>query len=101
VTDRAHNPTRLVYSTSRAHYLQQVIDPLGRTGTRTEYDDQGRLIRVFDALGNPVQLTHDQATSSETVTDALGRATTYQYDARGNVLTEVTALGAVTRRTFD
>ena len=42
VTDRENNTTRFVYNASRAHYVEQVIDPLGRTGARTEYDDRGR-----------------------------------------------------------
>lgn len=45
VTDVEGNLTRFIYNEPRrAHFLTEVIDPLGRTGVRTEYDDQGRLI---------------------------------------------------------
>ena len=32
VTDRTNNTTKYVYRSTPAHYLDQVIDPLGRTG---------------------------------------------------------------------
>lgn len=101
VTDRENNTTQFEYNDTRAHYLDQIIDPLGRTGVRNEYDAQGRLVKMVDAAGNPVELAYDPANSTETVKDALGNPTTYEYDARGNVVTEIDALGGVTRRTFD
>jgi YD repeat-containing protein len=67
VTDRQTDTTRFVYSTAKPHYLEQMIDPLGRTGVRTEYDSQGRLSSLVDALGNQVQLLHDPDNSIETV----------------------------------
>ena len=85
VTDRTDNTTQFVYRSDRPHYLEQVIDPLGRTGVRTEYDAQGRLSRLIDAAGNPVQLAYDPANLVATVTDALGNTTTEEYDARGNI----------------
>ncbi len=81
VTDRSGNVTQFVYNTpGHPHYLTQVIDPLGRTGVRTDYDAQGRLISLIDADGKTVQLAHDPADSIETVTNALGNPTTYEYD---------------------
>ena len=59
VTDRQGNVTQFVYNAARAHYLDHIIDPLGRTGVRTEYDDQGRLTSVIDAAGNSVQIHYD------------------------------------------
>ncbi|MHB8861524.1 MAG: putative Ig domain-containing protein [Pirellulaceae bacterium] len=101
VTDREDNTTRFVYRTAPAHYLEQVIDPLGRTGVRAAYDAHGRLLQTIDALGNAVEFVHDAANSLETVKDQLGNVTTFEYDARGNILTQVDALGGVTRRTYD
>src|SRR5262249_29843932 len=72
VTDRGGSTTRFVYRTTPAHYIDQVIDPLGRAGVRTEYDAQGRLARMLDASGNPVQLAYDPDSSVQTVRDALG-----------------------------
>jgi RHS repeat-associated protein len=101
VTDRDGNVTRLVYSPVRAHYLERVVDPLGRTGVRTEYDASGRLTQVVDATGQAVSLGQDLAQSQETVVDALGHPTTFAYDARGNVIAVTDARGGVTRRTYD
>jgi RHS repeat-associated protein len=101
VTDRSDNTTQFVYLSTPAHYLNQVIDPLGRTGTRTDYDAQGRLSQLIDAAGNPVQLTYDPTDSLESATDQLGNTTTYVYDDRGNIVKEIDPLGAVTLRTYD
>jgi RHS repeat-associated protein len=101
VTDRAGAATQLQYLSTPAHYLQQVIDPLGRTGVRTEYDAQGRLVKTIDGSGHAVQVAYDPTHSTETVTDPLGNATTFEYDDRGNIVTQVDALGGVTLRTYD
>lgn len=101
VTDRQTNITHFVYSSTRPHYLEQVVDPLGHTGVRTEYNDQGRLVKLIDAAGNPVQLIHDPDNSIEQVVDSLEHTNTFVYDGRGNVVTEVNALGGVTRREYD
>lgn len=101
-TDRDGNITQFVYGlASRPHYLTAVIDPLGRTGVRTEYDAQGRLIKLIDAAGNPVQLIHDPDNAIETIKDVQGHTTTFEYDLHGNVVTEVDAAGGITRRTYD
>ena len=43
-----------------------------------------------------MQLAHDPADSIETVTDALGNPTTFEYDPFGNVVKEVDANGGIT-----
>jgi RHS repeat-associated protein len=101
VTDRTGNTTQFVYGAAQAHYLTQVIDPLGNTGIRTDYDAQGRLVTETDADGKSIQLSYDPTQSTETVKDQLGNPTTYVYDSQGNIVKEVDALGGVTTRTFD
>jgi RHS repeat-associated protein len=101
VTDPLGDVTQLVYREDLPHYLDHVVDPLGRTGARTEYNAQGQLVQLINAAGKAVQLAYDTAHSIETTTDAMGNATTYEYDDRGNILTEVDALGGVTHRTYD
>jgi RHS repeat-associated protein len=101
VTDRENNTTSFEYTGQQAHYLDKIIDPLGKTGIRNEYDENGRLSKVFNALGNSVQLEYNPDNSLYTTKDALGNATTYEYDLRGNVITEVDAKGGITRRTYD
>jgi RHS repeat-associated protein len=101
VTDRAGNTTQFVYAAPQPHYLTQVIDPLGRSGVRTNYDAQGRLVTMTDAAGKAVSLSYDPTDSTEVVKDQLGNPTTYVYDDRGNIVAEVDALGGVTKRTYD
>jgi RHS repeat-associated protein len=101
VTDRENNTTQFDYNDNRAHYLEKVIDPLNRSAVRTEYDDQGRLKRMIDADGYPVELTYKPGESIQEVTDQFGNKTIYRYDDRGNVLTEINAEGEVTERTYD
>jgi large repetitive protein len=102
VTDREGNITLFKYAlAARPHFLTEIIDPLGRSGVRNEYDAQGRLSKMVDALGKPVQLTYDPNNSTETIKDALGNPTTYAYDLRGNIVQEIDALAGVTARTYD
>jgi len=101
VTDRKGNTTQFGYNDQRVHYLDDITDPLGRSGVRTEYDETGRLKRMIDAEGNPVELLYNPDNNIQQVRDQLGHITTYEYDQRGNVLTEVDALGGTTRRTYD
>jgi RHS repeat-associated protein len=101
VTDRESNTTRMEYNQERSHYLDKIIDPLGRTGVRNEYGDDGRLKQMVDANGKAVQLAYDPSHSTETITDQLGNPTTYEYDERGNVVTEIDALGGIKKRIYD
>ena len=54
-------------------------DALGRVTTRT-YDVRNRLISEVDALGGVTGMTYDAIGNVLTSTDALGRVTTYAYD---------------------
>ncbi|WP_232826317.1 RHS repeat-associated core domain-containing protein, partial [Cyanothece sp. BG0011] len=101
VTDREENVTRFVYDDVFEHYLEEVIDPLGRTGARSEYDEKRRLTKIIDADDQEVQLIHDPNNFVQTVKDQLGNETIYEYDPRGNVVTEIDARGGVIARTYD
>ncbi|MBD2168527.1 putative Ig domain-containing protein [Calothrix membranacea FACHB-236] len=100
-TDSTNNKTQFTYDTTQTHYLREITDPLGRKGIRTEYDDQGRLIRLIDAEGNALDLSYSSGASSQTVKDPLGNTITRVFDVQGNVVQEVDALGGITQRTFD
>jgi YD repeat-containing protein len=100
VIDRQSDTTQLIYQAPHEHYLTQVIDSLGHTGIRTDYDSHGRLISETAAAGNSVGLSYDPTDSTEVV-DQLGNPTTYAYDDRGNILKETDALGGVTTRSYD
>jgi RHS repeat-associated protein len=102
VSDRNNNATQFVYNNpNRPSFLTEIIDPLGRKGVRTEYDDKGRLARIIDGNGNVTNLGFDANASVQTITDALGNPTTLVYDDRGNIISEINALSGVVQRTYD
>ncbi|CCI34563.1 putative Ig domain-containing protein [Microcystis sp. T1-4] len=102
VIDRTNNTTELVYDDpNRQHFLTEIIDPLGRSATRTEYDKNGQISKIIDANGNELNITFDNATNSQTVKDPFGKTITRVFDAQGNVIQEVDQLGGITLRTYD
>ncbi|NJO28117.1 MAG: RHS famlily protein, partial [Richelia sp. SL_2_1] len=101
VTDREENVTRMKYNLEREHYLDKIIDPLGREGVRNEYGEDGKLARVIDVNGEAIELVYDPDNSTEITKDLFGNPTTYVYDDRGNILTEIDPVGKVTKRTYD
>ncbi|MBE9098367.1 putative Ig domain-containing protein [Vacuolonema iberomarrocanum] len=101
VTDPENYTTQFDYHDEYDHYLDEIIDPLGRTAARSEYNDEGRLETLFDANGNPVTITYDPDNSTQVVTDANGNDTFYEYDSRGNVVQQVDASGAKTLMKYE
>ncbi|MCC6235860.1 MAG: PASTA domain-containing protein, partial [Verrucomicrobiales bacterium] len=97
VTDQANLTTRFTYHPVPRHFLNEVIDPLGRQAQRTEFDENGRIVATIDALGNRTEQNFDPSNFIGTVTDARGNITTLVYNARGNVLERHDPLGNVTR----
>ena len=100
VTDREENVTRMEYNPERKHYLEKIIDPLGRDGVKTEYGEDGKLKEIIDVDGNKVELSYNLDASTQIVKDARGYSTAYTYDERGNILSESNAKGTITR-TYD
>ncbi|WP_243146922.1 RHS repeat-associated core domain-containing protein [Scytonema sp. UIC 10036] len=100
VTDRENNTTKMEYGSKKLHYLDKIIDPLGRTGVKTEYWDDGRIKQIIGADGKPVQMAYDPANSVQTVQDQLGNLTIYEYDTRGNIVTEIDAEGKIAKRKY-
>ena len=100
-TDQVNNVTTMSYFSSPAHYLDEVIDPLGNLVSRTEYDENGRVAAVYDALGNPLTQEYDLANNREVVADRLGYETTYAYDNRGNVTSTTDPVGSLTSFVYD
>ena len=83
MTDRTSRRTRFVYDD--AHFLNEVIDPLGNVPLRNEYDAEGRLVAQIDAEGNRTELDIDLVNNTTTVTDRLGDPTVLFYNQRGLV----------------
>ncbi|WP_228473205.1 golvesin C-terminal-like domain-containing protein [Streptomyces cyaneochromogenes] len=89
--------------------LKTVTDPKGvataTAGDYTlnyEYDAYGQLTKATDANGNPTTNSDFGPTGyPRTITDALGKATTYVYDERGQVREVTNTLGKKTTQTYD
>jgi RHS repeat-associated protein len=101
VSFRDRESSETTYTYNSAHGLLTIKDPRGIQPIRNEYDDVGRLIRVTDAFGKTLTLTHNVDTRQEVTTDRLGNITVSEYDASGNVVKVTDAKGNVTTRTYD
>ncbi len=99
VTDRADAVTKLSYN--RSHGLTNYTDALGNLTARYVYDDEGRVIAVYDAEGNAIETVHDTANNIEVVKDRRGNVTTYRYDSAGNVVEKIDALKNKTGYGYD
>jgi RHS repeat-associated protein/uncharacterized repeat protein (TIGR01451 family) len=97
--DREGHVTTFTYDGT--HYLTAITDPRGIQPIRSEYDEQGRILRHTDAFGRSVEYARTVGTRQEVITDRLGRARVLEYDGNGNVVRETDADGQVTTRTFD
>lgn len=103
------NPASLVYSAMTytygnarfPHYLTQIQSSSGLLPSRTEYDDQGRLIATIDGLGHHTTLQYNDAAHSVLTTDRLGNSTLRVYDSNGNVVAVTDPLGNTTQYTYD
>ena len=109
VTDRVGSTTRFTYldlaSTqtlpATEHYLDTIIDPLGRAAAKTEFSTDGRIQRVTDAAGKTIEFKTNVNTRTQWVTNKLGYTVTLESDARGNIIRQVDPLGKVTLRTYN
>ncbi|MGR8008754.1 golvesin C-terminal-like domain-containing protein [Streptomyces hypolithicus] len=89
--------------------LKSVTDPKGVATTtaddyttKYEYNSYGQLTKAIDANGNPTTNSAFGPTGyPATITDALGKASTYVYDERGQVREAVNAKAAKTTQAYD
>jgi RHS repeat-associated protein len=104
VKDQSNATVQFTYLTdpkAPEHYLDQVIDPLGRTAAKTEFDEQGRIKKVIDAEGKVIEYDFDTESRIQKVTDQLGNTTIIENDDQGNVIREVSPEGNITLHTYD
>lgn len=67
-----------------------------------EYDERGNVLQQANALGQTTTYTYDDVFNRVTsVTDPLGHASSYVYDARGNLVTATDANDQVTSYKYD
>ena len=83
------------------HLLTEVIDPLGRTMERNEYDAQGRAVRQYNGEDELVVALAYGEDGVTTVTNGAGSSFQDTYDARNTLVTQTDALGGTVTRTFD
>lgn len=98
-TDPVGGQTTYTYGPN--HYLEDLFNPLGVRTVRTEYDDDGRMVRMIDSDGRPVVFEHDLTGRQEIIRDRLGFFQLLEYDDRGNIVREVDELGAVRLNAYD
>jgi RHS repeat-associated protein len=79
----------VTYTYINAHDLLSINDPTGHTPIRTDYYPDGRIQDMVDAFGNKINYSYNLDAGSESVTNRLGKPTSYVYDGNGNVLQEV------------
>ncbi len=93
-TNRMGETVEFVYDqslTHRPHYLTEIIDPLGISVLKTEFDPStGQLTTLKDALENTAGFTVrrdlDDGRAVEAITDAMGVPTERVLDSDGNVV---------------
>jgi YD repeat-containing protein len=74
-------------------------DALGKVSTVT-YDASGYLTAKTDALGNTTTYLNDAAGNLLSMTDPLGNVTSFGYDNSGRIVTEIDAYGTGLARTL-
>ncbi len=87
--DPMTNITRYAYHSAKAHYLTNIVDPLGREALRLDYASDGRLLGVTDALGQRIEQVFDTDAKTGTITDPNGTTTVSTYDDSGNEILRV------------
>ncbi len=94
VIDPLGNEVKYRYDPAAAHRLVDVVDPLGQTGVRTEYDDRGRLMRqVSEITENNVAFTHELEDGRTRIGFVDGSESVIRYDNRGRPLEITDNLG--------
>ncbi|QDQ28896.1 RHS repeat protein [Chitinimonas arctica] len=92
---------RTIFELNQYGHRVATIDPDG-TATRYSLDGKGRPLAVTDALGHSTQvLWHSELELPTQLIDALGQATSLEYDARGNLIGQIDPAGNATRFELD
>jgi len=93
VVDRVGVATSFNYQTAGfPHYLSSILDPRSTPthqvfAQRSDYDSDGRLVKITDAANQTTLLDHSQmGARQEIVTDRKGTKTQLDYDGYGNVV---------------
>jgi len=89
------------YEYDASHRLTRVIDPMGNTDERTEYDAQGRAVRQWDGLDNLLGEVTYHEDGITTITDVIGNAETHTYDERLTLTGTEDGAGGMAEKAYD
>jgi RHS repeat-associated protein len=98
--DRNAKQTTFDYLSGSPHYLESIVDPLGRTAATTEFYEDGRIKKVTDAANKTIEYTYELDEKTQTIKDQMGGYTTIIFDSRGNVIKEIDPVGSIVKRTW-
>lgn len=87
----------------RKIFLSKVIDPQGNIAT-LHYDSQKRLTSITDAVGRDTTFTYGVSGSPllvSQITDPFGRHTTLAYDSQGRLISITDIIGLTSSFTYD
>jgi len=103
--DPAGNKTEFDYDLAgrRTHTRQTVFTDGVEvvSETQTVYDESGRAVQQIDGDGNVTTTVYNNIGKPESVTDPLGRVTSYEYDLRGNLVKTTYPNGSTQESTYD
>jgi RHS repeat-associated protein len=99
VTDPLGNKTVLGYDGTGE--LVSLTDPMGNPPTRMTYDGFGNVIQVSDPIGRQVSQVPDAAGRVQSVINALGQSTQYQYNFLNQVTQIIDPMNGQTSFSYD
>ena len=101
--DRVGNIVQFTYKDSEdfPHYLEEVINPDGVRGIRSEYGEDGRLKKQIQSNGAVIEYEYDLDSRTQVTTSPLGEKTSVEFDLEGNVLQNVNPLGGESSYEYD
>ena len=88
---KIYSPLRTEHSGIREYvyrYLTKVKDTNGNE-TNIVYDGNGKIDRIVDTIGRVIKLNYD-GNYLKSITDPIGRSTTFAYDTGKDLLTSIT-----------
>jgi RHS repeat-associated protein len=95
------NTTPITYTYDASHFFLSSTDARGNPEATTTYYPDGRLESITDAVGNTTHYDYNLAENKTLVTNPDGGIATIKYDANGLVLEQTDPLNHTTSYTYD
>jgi len=101
----AFNPpdldTDVMYAYYEGHYILDIIDPRGNRAAKMTYTDDGRLETLTDALGNVTSYEYSLEINTTAIIHPDGGRESITYNDAGHVLQQIDPLGRITSYSYD